>query len=89
MKFSIFVATHKKFEFPLPDNYIPILVGSYKFDLSIYQRDDDGEFQISYKNKNYCELTGLYWIWKNIRTDYVGLCHYRRYFINKKKCFGR
>ena len=84
MKFSIFVATHKKFEFPLPDNYIPILVGSYKSDLSIYQRDDDGEFQISYKNKNYCELTGLYWIWKNIRTDYVGLCHYRRYFINRK-----
>ena len=41
--------------------------------------DNTGD-NISIKNPNYCELTGIYWYWKNKKANYVVLCHYRRYF---------
>lgn len=49
-----------------------------------YQKDNTGE-NISNKNAAYCELTGLYWAWKNLDTDYTGLAHYRRHFGKKTK----
>ena len=59
--------------------YLPLQVGAEgKPDLG-YTKDNTGD-NISAKNLNYCELTGLYWAWKNLDCEYIGLCHYRRYF---------
>ena len=79
MSVKIIIATHKEYDMPKEENYIPVFVGSALTDLDLpYQRDDEGE-NISIKNKSYCELTGLYWAYKNLKADYIGLCHYRRY----------
>lgn len=79
MNCKIIVATHKKYWMPADKMYVPVHVGAEgKADLG-YVRDNTGE-NISTKNKNYCELTGLYWAWKNLDGDYLGLAHYRRHF---------
>lgn len=59
---------------------IPIQVGAELTDQVICEVRDNVGTNISEKNKEYCELTALYWIWKNDRSKYVGLGHYRRHF---------
>lgn len=76
----MYIMAHKKFQVPDKNGYIPLQVGSTLNEDLGYQKDDTG-IQISAKNKTYCELTGMYWIWKNIQCDNVGICHYRRYFV--------
>ena len=79
---KIIIATHKQYFMPLDDMYLPLHVGkSGKVDIG-YQGDDTGD-NISAKNPNFCELTGLYWAWKNLPNDYLGLIHYRRFFSVK------
>lgn len=68
---------------------MPIHVGKAisKLDLGI-PGDDTGD-NISVKNPGYCELTGMYWAWKNLKgVDIIGLCHYRRYFDFHRQCNG-
>lgn len=40
---------------------------------------------IDFLNPWYCELTGLYYMWRHCTDDIVGLEHYRRYFVNNKR----
>lgn len=67
---------------PEDDIYTPIHVGR-KGKQDIGYIGDDTADNISDKNDGYCELTGFYWIWKNVKADYLGLVHYRRYFTHK------
>lgn len=68
---------------------IPIQAGAALADEYICDIRDDTGNNISYKNKQYCELTALYWIWKNDTADYTGLCHYRRHFELDKRMLGK
>ena len=82
---SVFVVSHKKYKMPEDKMYIPLQVGAEgKEKINGYIQDNDKIDNISKKNPYFCELTGLYYIWKNISTDYVGLVHYRRYFTTKR-----
>ena len=80
---KIIVAAHKPYRIPNDPIYLPVQVGAAGKDSIGFQRDDEGE-NISEKNYSYCELTGLYWAWKNLKADYIGLAHYRRHFCLEK-----
>ncbi|MDE6845663.1 MAG: DUF4422 domain-containing protein [Lachnospiraceae bacterium] len=84
MSVTIFTMTHKKFTEPEDPIYMPLHVGRAGGADYGYAGDDTGD-NISEKNCYYGELTGVYWVWKNIRmSDYVGICHYRRYFCTEE-----
>ncbi|MEM4181812.1 MAG: DUF4422 domain-containing protein [Candidatus Pacearchaeota archaeon] len=94
-KIKILIVGHKDFPFIKDEIYQPIQAGRSISKIKLpkpWIGDDTGE-NISQKNREYCELTAMYWAWKNYKKignpDYIGLCHYRRYFalkprINKK-----
>ena len=90
----IYVITHKNFDDSILDSHYQVLhVGSNDNCKDSYERDDHGD-NISYKNPNFCELTGLYWAWKNGKennNDICGLVHYRRYFTtpNESKLYWK
>ncbi|SEI86937.1 protein of unknown function [Lachnospiraceae bacterium A10] len=81
---KIYVCTHKKFNPPPDELYVPLQVGRELQEDLGYLGDNTGD-HISYANGYYSELTGLYWIWKNdTASDIVGTCHYRRYLLNDR-----
>lgn len=85
MSVKIYAMTHKKFDVPNNPMYIPLHVGhaNAKEDFG-YLGDDTGD-NISKLNPYYAELSGVYWIWKNVKeTDYVGVCHYRRFLTSEE-----
>ena len=76
----IIVAAHKPYSMPADPVYLPLQVGASGHEpISGFARDDEGD-NISSRNARWCELTGLYWAWKNLEADAVGLVHYRRHF---------
>ena len=86
MDIRIIVAAHKPYWMPDDPMYLPLHVGREgKADIG-YAGDHTGD-HISSRNAGYCELTGLYWAWKNLRAEYIGLVHYRRHFAGAR--FGK
>ena len=78
---KILVCCHKKDVFACEPPYYPIHVGKSRSNLDLGIPGDNTGENISEKNPSYCELTGLYWAWKNLAdAEIIGLCHYRRYF---------
>ena len=69
---NIIIATHKKYQMPADSMYIPLHVGAEgkkdetgkELNLG-YVKDNTGD-NISKMNPSFCELTGLYWDWKNL-----------------------
>jgi hypothetical protein len=83
MKIQILVATHKVYEMPADPVYLPVETGRAYLPALGYTGDDTGE-NISEKKPAFCELSALYWGWKNLDADCLGLCHYRRYFVSRR-----
>lgn len=91
MKVKVLVAAHKNYEMPKDPLYLPVFVGK---DLHpdvnhTFQGDNTGD-NISKLNPYYNELTAIYWGWKNLNLDAMGLVHYRRYLsINHAKSLDK
>lgn len=77
---KIYVVAHKATPHVGDSAVYPYIgVGPKSHEIGADVSDDNGD-NIAAKNDSYCELTALYWIWKNDHeSDISGLCHYRRF----------
>jgi hypothetical protein len=75
---------HKDYRFPKDKMYMPVQVGRTLKSLDLGITADNAGNNISNKNASFCELTAVYWAWKNLDADYIGLAHYRRHFVTGK-----
>lgn len=73
--------------FSNPEYMIDLQVGAARTEIRVAELLDNTGDNISERNADYSELTGLYWMWKNqvlkdgARAEhYYGLAHYRRFF---------
>lgn len=85
---KIFVSHRIDLDSKTIDNplYVPVRCGAvYDKRENITMIGDDTGDNISEKRNSFCELTVQYWAWKNVKADYYGLCHYRRYLSFKEK----
>ena len=88
---KIFVSHRIDLDSEIIDNplFIPVRCGAvYDKRENITMLGDNTGDNISEKRNSFCELTVQYWAWKNIKADYYGLCHYRRYFSFADERFG-
>lgn len=82
-KIIIGVISHKEYKMPKQKIYLPIEVSAYKHNTHFYDFRDDFGDNITLKNDSFCELTGIYAAYKNLKYDYLGFVHYRRLFLKK------
>lgn len=82
---KLLVAHHKPALVIESDVYKPLHVGRDCSSMDLHIEGDNSGDNISKLNPIFCEMTAVYWGWKNLDADYVGLCHYRRYFTFRNK----
>lgn len=80
MSFALYTAYHKPAPLLQSPSVRPIHVGRAGAPAPLPgMAGDDTGLHISDKNPAYCELTALYWAWKNdTDASHIGLMHYRR-----------
>lgn len=104
MNIKILVGYHKPAPLLKSDLFVPIHLGRAIVNLASkdgYASESDKKWMfdnligdnsgdnISNENRYYCEMTGIYWAWKNYEKlgnpDYIGFQHYRTsFFIDNK-----
>ena len=77
MDIKLYGVFHKPSPYIIKDWLQPVGVGGYNNEEFLL--DNTGK-NIAELNSNFCELTVQYWVRHNIKHDYVGFYHYRRYF---------
>lgn len=99
LNIKILVAYHKPYKLFKNEMFVPIHVGRdiafekskdgliSKEDYAWLEKNTIGDNtgdNISNLNREYCELSAIYWAWKNYEElgnpDYIGLMHYRTFF---------
>ena len=107
MKTLVFISYHKKAPLLPSNLFQPLHVGrdlklaatkdqksitnsDFSWLLSETCGDNTGD-NISSKNREFCEMTGIYWIWKNLskfeNVSHVGHMQYRRHFYLNRNNF--
>lgn len=69
----------------ISDKVIPIQVGAALTEKRIADVLDSTGDNISERNHRYSEMTAFYWMWKNAKADYLGICHYRRLWVDLER----
>lgn len=85
---KIFVSHRIDIDSELIDNplYVPVRCGAvFDEENRMGIAGDDSGDHISERRMTFCEFTVQYWAWKNVKADYYGLCHYRRYLSFSEK----
>lgn len=75
---KIYQVCHKQYKCVRNSMYKTIRVGNALFDSDYVDNCGDN---ISSLNDRLNECTAIYWIWRNMKSDYVGINHYRRQFF--------
>lgn len=85
---GIFVVSHKQLSDKpaLVEGYTPFYVGPNREHLGAAGGIVDGSGDnIANLNSSFCELTALYWVWKNCDEPIKGIVHYRRFFEDARQ----
>lgn len=85
-KLKIYIASHRSIDIDYTSKlgfFEPLGLGPNGANCGFDLNDSLFEDNVSGKNELLSELSGLYWIWKHSKAEYVGLMHYRRIFLGK------